>query len=53
MYTLFQRDYETQGIEGVECILGAFSVELSVVSSDNKQLFDNAYITINQFLKRP
>lgn len=46
VYHYFKEIYEKQGIEGVEGILGAFSVELSVVSSDIKTAVDNAYITI-------
>lgn len=46
VYHYFKQIYENLGIEGVESILGAFSVELSVVSSDIKTAVDNAYDTI-------
>ncbi len=46
VYHYFKQIYENYGIEGVESILGGFSVELSVVSSDIKTAVDNAYTTI-------
>lgn len=46
VYFYFRDIYDTHGIKGVESILGAFSVELSVVSSDIKNSVDRAYNTI-------
>ncbi len=46
VYHYFKKIYENQGIKGVESILGTFSVELSVVSSDIKSAVNMAYDAI-------
>lgn len=43
VYFYFKEIYDQKGIEGIESILGTFSVELSVVSSDIKKAVDMAY----------
>lgn len=46
VYFYFKEIYDTHGIKGVESILSAFSVELSVVSPDIKNAVDMAYNAI-------
>ncbi|HOP64928.1 MAG TPA: TetR/AcrR family transcriptional regulator [Spirochaetota bacterium] len=46
VYLYFKDIYDTQGIKGVEGILGTFSVELSVVSPEIKDAVDRAYNAI-------